>query len=90
MWGALRLLDAVRIGHGVRCLEDPALVAELRGAPDPARGLPDQQRLPEGRASRWPQHPLPRLLAEGLYVTLNSDDPAMFNTHADGRVPGGR
>jgi aminodeoxyfutalosine deaminase len=25
-------------------------------------------------------HALPRLLAEGLYVTLNSDDPPMFNT----------
>ena len=25
-------------------------------------------------------HPLPRLLAEGLYVTLNSDDPPLFNT----------
>jgi aminodeoxyfutalosine deaminase len=25
-------------------------------------------------------HPLPKLLEEGLYVTLNSDDPPMFNT----------
>jgi aminodeoxyfutalosine deaminase len=26
------------------------------------------------------QHPLPKLIADGLYVTLNSDDPPMFNT----------
>jgi adenosine deaminase len=26
------------------------------------------------------EHPLPRLLDEGLYVTINSDDPPMFNT----------
>ena len=30
IWGALRSLNAVRIGHGVRCLEDPELVETLR------------------------------------------------------------
>ena len=33
-----------------------------------------------GVASSLDEHPLPRLLAEGLYVTINSDDPPMFNT----------
>src|SRR4030095_7407974 len=33
-----------------------------------------------GVAPSLAEHPLPRLLAEGLYVTLNSDDPPMFNT----------
>jgi len=37
-WGAaLRSLDAVRIGHGVRCLEDPELVAELRSRQIPLK-----------------------------------------------------
>ena len=31
-------------------------------------------------------HPLPKLLAEGLYITLNSDDPPMFNTTPEGML----
>jgi adenosine deaminase len=33
-----------------------------------------------GVAPSLDEHPLPRLLDEGLYVTINSDDPPMFNT----------
>ena len=79
IWGALRSLDAVRIGHGVRCLEDPALVAELRARQIPLEVCPTSN-VCLGVAPSFAEHPLPRLLAEGLYVTLNSDDPPMFNT----------
>jgi adenosine deaminase len=79
IWGALRTLNAVRIGHGVRCLEDADLVAELR-----SRRIPLEVCLASnvclGVAPSIEEHQLPRLLAEGLYVTLNSDDPPMFNT----------
>lgn len=79
IWGALRALHAVRIGHGVRCLEDPALVAELRERQIPLEVSPTSnvclKVFPTLAA-----HALPRLLEEGLYVTLNSDDPPMFNT----------
>lgn len=79
IWGALRALHAVRIGHGVRCLEDPALVAFLRGRQIPLEVCPTSNvRL--GVAPVLEEHPLPRMLDEGLYVTLNSDDPPMFNT----------
>jgi adenosine deaminase len=79
IWGALRQLHACRIGHGVRCLEDPALVAELRQRQIPLEVCPTSN-LCLKVTPRIEDHPLPRLLAEGLYVTLNSDDPAMFNT----------
>jgi adenosine deaminase len=79
IWGALRSLDAVRIGHGVRCLEDAALVAELRERQIPLEINPTSNVclhvVPD-----FDLHPLPRLIEAGLYVTLNSDDPAMFNT----------
>jgi adenosine deaminase len=79
IWGALRSLNAVRIGHGVRCLEDPALVAELRERQIPLEVCPTSnislKVFPE-----MSQHSLPRLMDEGLYVTINSDDPPMFNT----------
>jgi adenosine deaminase len=79
IWGALRALHAVRIGHGVRCLEDPALVAELRARQIPLEVSPTSN-VCLGVAPSFEAHPLPRLIAEGLYVTLNSDDPPMFNT----------
>src|SRR5262245_52992048 len=79
IWGALRALDAVRIGHGVRCLEDRVLVAELRERQIPLEVCPTSN-VCLGVAPSIAEHPLPRLLNEGLYVTINSDDPPMFNT----------
>lgn len=83
IWGALRSLHADRIGHGVRCLEDPALVAELRSRQTPLEVCPTSNVCLKVTPS-LADHPLPRLLAEGLYVTLNSDDPPMFNTTLTG------
>jgi adenosine deaminase len=79
IWGALRDLNAVRIGHGVRCLEDPDLVAELRERQIPLEVCPTSN-VCLGVAPTFEEHPLPRLLDAGLYVTLNSDDPPMFGT----------
>jgi len=79
IWGALRVLNAERIGHGVRCIEDPALVAELRARQIPLEVCPTSNVCLKVAPS-MAKHPLPRLLAEGLYVTIGSDDPAMFNT----------
>jgi adenosine deaminase len=76
---ALRTLKAQRIGHGVRCLEDPGLVAELRERQIPLEVCPTSN-VCLGVAPSLSEHPLPRLLDEGLYVTINSDDPPMFNT----------
>ncbi len=77
--GALDSLKAIRIGHGVHCLEDAALVTRLREEQIPLEVCPTSNvclnLYPELR-----QHPLPQLLKEGLYVTINSDDPPMFNT----------
>jgi adenosine deaminase len=79
VWGALRTLKAQRIGHGVRCLDDPELVAELRHRQIPLEVCPTSN-VCLGVALSLVEHPLPRLLDEGLYVTINSDDPPMFNT----------
>jgi adenosine deaminase len=79
IWGALNSLHAVRIGHGVRCLEDPALVDELRNRQIPLEVCPTSN-ICLGVFGKIEEHPLPRLIDEGLYVTLNSDDPPMFNT----------
>ena len=67
----------------MRCLEDPALVAELRDRQIPLEVCPSSNVCLHVVPS-MAAHMLPRLLAEGLYVTLNSDDPPMFNTTLTG------
>ena len=78
IWGALAQ-GAQRIGHGVRCLEDPRLVDELRERQIPLEVCPTSN-VCLGVVPAIEAHMLPRLLEAGLYVTLNSDDPPMFGT----------
>lgn len=80
IWGALNELNAVRIGHGVRCLEDKSLVKVLRERQVTLEVCPTSNVCLKV-VSRMKDHPLPRLLKEGLFVTINSDDPPMFNTN---------
>ncbi len=79
IWEAIRGLAAERIGHGINCVDDPELIAYLRETQLPLEICPTSnvctKQIPDITA-----HPLPRLLEEGLYVTLNSDDPPMFGT----------
>ncbi len=79
IWGAINALQAHRIGHGVRCLEDPSLLTLLRERQIPLDVSPTSN-VCLGVVPTLAAHPLPRLLAEGIYVTINSDDPPMFNT----------
>ncbi len=77
IWSALDVLQVQRIDHGVRCLEDPSLVQRLATLQMPLTVCP----LSNVKLCVSPtlgQHPLPALLAAGLCVTLNSDDPAYF------------
>ena len=76
---AVEQLKAVRIGHGVRSLEDPELVEMLRERRIPLEVCPTSN-VCLGVAPSFVEHPLPRLIDAGLVVTLNSDDPPMFNT----------
>jgi aminodeoxyfutalosine deaminase len=79
IWPAIEKLKAVRIGHGVRCLEDPALVDLLRERQIPLEVCPTSNVL-LGVCHSLESHPLPHLLDAGLYITINTDDPPMFNT----------
>jgi adenosine deaminase len=79
IWSVLNDLHAVRIGHGVRCLEDETLVETLRERQIPLEVCPSSN-VCLGVAPGLAQHPLPRLMEAGLYLTINSDDPPLFNT----------
>lgn len=77
IWQALDVLKAERIDHGVRCLEDPALVQRLAASRVPLTVCP-LSNLKLCVVSDLAQHPMKRLLDAGLCATVNSDDPAYF------------
>ncbi|HSH99551.1 MAG TPA: adenosine deaminase [Reyranella sp.] len=79
VWAAIRDLPVTRIGHGVRSIEDPALVEELarRGI---ALEVCPGSNLALGLYPDRQAHPLHRLIAAGVRVTLASDDPPFFHT----------
>jgi len=79
---ALDLLHAARIDHGIRALEDPALVARLAHERVPLTVCPlSNVRLRVVDDIR--HHPLRRMMDQGLLVTVNSDDPAYFGGYVN-------
>jgi len=80
IWEALKDLKVERIDHGVRCLEDPALVAELARRRVPLTVCP-LSNLKLCVVNDLRDHPMKRLLDAGLCATVNSDDPAYFGGH---------
>ncbi|NKX54258.1 adenosine deaminase [Arthrobacter mobilis] len=79
---ALDLLGVERIDHGIRCLEDDALVRRLVVEQVPLTVCPlSNVRL--RAVDTLKDHPLPAMLERGLNVCVNSDDPAYFGGYVD-------
>jgi len=74
---ALDLLHVSRIDHGNRALDDPELVRRLAAEAIPLTVCP-LSNLRLGVVSSLEDHPLRRMLEAGIFVTVNSDDPAYF------------
>jgi aminodeoxyfutalosine deaminase len=79
VWDALRELGAERIGHGISAARDPALMAHLAEHGIPLEISPTSN-LRTRAVPGLDEHPLPALVAAGVTVTINSDDPPMFGT----------
>lgn len=79
VWGAVQALGAHRLGHGVRAIEDPALLVHLRDHQIPLEVNPTSN-ICLHVYRRAAEHPFPHLDRMGLLLTLNSDDPPLFNT----------
>ncbi|MFF8949134.1 adenosine deaminase [Streptomyces sp. NPDC014940] len=78
---ALDVLGVERVDHGLRCLEDPALVERLVRDRIPLTLCPlSNVRL--RAVDVLAEHPLPAMLDAGLRCTVNSDDPAYFGGYA--------
>jgi aminodeoxyfutalosine deaminase len=78
IWGALNL-RAERIGHGLTAWQDPELVEELARRQIPVE-ICITSNLRTGCCAALADHPVRNYFDQGLMVTLNTDDPAMFCT----------
>jgi adenosine deaminase len=79
----VELLEVERVGHGVRVIEDPTLIDMLR-----ERNIPLEVCITSNVCtniySSIEEHPFKKLFAEGLFLTVNSDDPPMFGSDITG------
>jgi adenosine deaminase len=79
IWGAVDALGCERLGHGIRSVDDPALLDHLR-----ARGvvldISPTSNVRTGAVASLEAHPLRQLFDAGIHITLNTDDPTFFNT----------
>jgi adenosine deaminase len=79
IWNAIQVAGSIRIGHGVRAVEDRKLMDYMRDEQIPMEVCLTSNMCLQVFPS-LDEHSLPQLLEHGLYVTINSDDPPMFNT----------
>jgi adenosine deaminase len=77
VWDAICVLGAERIGHGVRSIEDPALVEYLAQNRIPLEVCPTGN-IRTGVYATPEEHPLKRLYDAGVPITLSTDDPTFF------------
>jgi adenosine deaminase len=87
IWQALDVLGAERIDHGVRCLEDRALVQRLEADRIPLTVCPFSN-VKLRVVDTLEQHPLATMLEHGLCATVNSDDPAYFGGYVGENLAG--
>lgn len=80
---ALEQLQVRRIGHGIRAVEDPALVEMLRESRIPLE-VCMTSNVKTGVVRSLKEHPVRRLFDAGVKVTINTDDPAMFGCTLSG------
>jgi aminodeoxyfutalosine deaminase len=83
VWGALDALAADRIRHGIRSVEDPALMREL-AARGTVMDVCPTANVCVGAVPSYDEHPLPEMVAAGLRCSLSTDDPAMFGIDLTG------
>jgi aminodeoxyfutalosine deaminase len=76
VWQALSV-GAERIGHGIRSIEDPALVEELRNRRVPLE-ICLTSNIRTGAVSGFDAHPVRRLYDAGVPIVIDTDDPALF------------
>lgn len=79
IWDAIKYLKIERIGHGVTAKQDPELVDYLLNQGIAIEMCPTSN-LRTGVVQSPESHPIRDFFEKGINVTVNTDDPSMFNT----------
>ncbi|MGI5403248.1 adenosine deaminase [Streptomyces sp. CA-135486] len=79
IWDALNELRAERIGHGTSATQDPKLLAHLAEHRIPLEVCPTSN-IATRAVTDLDEHPIKEMVAAGVLVTINSDDPPMFGS----------
>lgn len=79
VWGAVDVLGVERLGHGIRSIDDPKLLAHLRERRVVLDICPTSN-VRTGAVSAIERHPLRKLFDAGVLISINSDDPIFFAT----------
>src|SRR5581483_2323657 len=79
IWDAITHLGAERIGHGIAAARDDRLLTYLREHRIPLEVCPTSNVCTRS-VPAMAEHPLPQLVAAGVPVSINADDPPMFST----------
>lgn len=79
IWDAINYINAERIGHGITCVKDKQLMDFLAATQLPIEVCPTSNYRTQLVKAGEP-HPIHEMIKHGLNVTVNADDPTMFNT----------
>jgi len=79
IWGSIKSLKVNRIGHGTRAIEDPKLIQYLKENRLPIELCPISN-VRTGVVKNLMSHPIQKYMEEDLIVSVNTDDPKMFQT----------
>jgi len=79
IWEAVKDLKSQRIGHGTSAVKDPKLMKYLQKKQIPLEICPTSNIITGKYVKTMEAHPLKKFLKEGLMVTINTDDPVLFN-----------
>ena len=85
IWGAIHALGAERIAHGVRAIEDPALV-EYLAQHAITLDITPTSNICLGVYPSYDTHPLPALYAAGIPINISTDDPPLFHITLDEEI----
>lgn len=79
IWDTLKLLKVDRIGHGISAIEDEKLMSYLAEKQIPLEVCPTSNLFTRKYATSLKNHPIRAFYDHGMNVTVNTDDPALFD-----------
>ncbi|MBT3275249.1 MAG: adenosine deaminase, partial [Spirochaetales bacterium] len=78
VWDAIKLLNAERIGHGISSIQDKKLLKFLVKKQIPLEVCPTSNLFTQKYVKVLEEHPIRAFFDQGIYVTVNTDDPTLF------------